>query len=182
MSQVAVKLAVNVIGCGNAGDIVSLPSTKAARLVERGRAAPAGRRAPGNPSPSAPPPVEWPENSGITVTRPQLAEIAKQTGVKVDWIEAAAKRIAAGDAVPTAEVLAAIASRAALRKEVLALAEAYVIHAEMAARFGEMTHSGAQDGATGDDGDLGEQDDAGDEGGAQGDVGAQDGPSDEDLE
>jgi len=168
MSDVTVRLNVNVVGCGKAGDVVPVPSTQAARMVERGKAELVGRKGVVPRAATAAPIAEWPENSGITATRPQLSEIARRTGVKVEWLEAAANRIKAGDAVPTEEILAAIAVRATLRKEVLALAEAYVIHTEMAAQLAAQEAQGAHSATAGADG---AQDDAGEDGGPQGDVG-----------
>lgn len=156
MSDVSVQLNVNVIGCGQAGEVVTMASKKAALLIERGRAELVGASRAGKaaavPAPAGAA-VEWPPNSGISVTRPELAEIAKHSGVKVEWLEAAANRIRSADAIPTQEILAVIAERAALRKEVLALAEAYVVHEEMAARFAVLAAQGAPGAPNGAEGD-----------------------------
>lgn len=170
MADLKVRLNMHVLGCGRSGEVVAVPRQQGLRMIERGKASLAGGR--GQIQHSPPAPVVWPPNSGVTATRPQLAEISKRTGVKVDWLEAAVKRIKSGDAVPAAAIIEAIASRASMRKEVLALAEAYVIHAEMAAQLGVQAAQGGQDAP-----EVAEdaQDDAGDEGDAQGDVGAPEG-------
>lgn len=166
MTDVKVRLGMNVLGFGRQGDVVTMPRQQALRMIERGKASLAGR---GQIKNTPPAPVIWPQNSGTTATRPQLAEIARRTGVQVAWLEAAVKRIKSGDAVPSAEIIGAIASRANLRKEILALAEAYLVHAEMAAQVGARAAQGGQGAPEGDEGDQG--DDGGEES-TQGDVGA----------
>jgi hypothetical protein len=65
------------------------------------------------------------------VTDRELADIAERTGMKLAWLEAVARRIRSGDVLATSELVEAIARRASLRKDALALAERAVIVAEL---------------------------------------------------
>lgn len=134
--KIHVELHRNVIGCGAAGETVAVLDHVAEALVGSGKASLAPGESLPVRGPSIPLVDAWPENTGVPVSDQETEQLAQALGIKPEWLAAAASRISAAGQVPTYEVLETIAANSQLRRDVMGLADDYLVavaHAEAGA-------------------------------------------------